>query len=76
MGGAHKHRPMRGKFSKTGILVHSKQAVKGGGEHWMFPLCTTVLKFKIFEFVRIDEMVAYSENYLLEISLAILIYRE
>ena len=56
--------------------MHSKQTVKGGGEHWKFPLCTTVLKFEIFEFVRIDKMVAYSENYLLELSLAILIFWE
>ena len=58
-----------GKFLKPGILVHSKQTVKGGGEHWMFPLCTTILKFEFFEFVRSDEMVPHSEIYLLEISL-------
>ena len=31
---------------KQGILVHSEQIVKGGGGHWISPLCTTALKFK------------------------------
>ena len=45
-GGAHKRPPENGKFSKTGhSLVHFEQIVKGGGGHWISPLCTTVLEF-------------------------------
>ena len=31
---------------KQGILVHSEQIVKVEGGHWIYPLCTTVLKFE------------------------------
>ena len=30
---------------KQGLLVHSEQVGKGGGGHWISPLCT-VLKFQ------------------------------
>ena len=45
--GVQERPPPRGKFSKTRskILVHSEQIVKGGGGHRISPLCT-VLKLE------------------------------
>ena len=43
--GAQEWPPARGKFSKTGLLIHSEKIVKGGDGNWISPLCT-VLKFK------------------------------
>ena len=35
--------PRGENFLKQGIMVHSEQIVKGGGGHWISPLCTTTV---------------------------------